>query len=165
MKRLAAALVLTASLLSLAACSQTPPEKIADELGLDVTGGTKVLDYDTHSGNGDGVSCYALQFSDDTLEQELRDRSGWAALPMDETTTILAYGMDDGATACGPYLTGSDGTPLLPKIEKGYYRFLDRQAGDQRLAAEPLLERGCFNFTLAVYDADQDIFYYCRMDT
>lgn len=159
-------LVLVASLASLAACRvKTPQERIAKELGLDASDGTEVLHYDSHGGNGDGASCYALQFSDDAMAQSIRDQDGWASLPMDETTTLLVYGQSDEARSVGPYLTDSDGNSLLPEIEHGYYCFIDRQADDKALSAKPILERGCYNFTVAVYDEDSDILYYCQLDT
>lgn len=166
-KRWILPLALAALLLFQAACSaQTPQEKIAMELGLDASDGTEVLHYDTHGGNGDGASCYALQFSDDDMEQTIRGGSQWAALPMDATTEILVYGRTDGYGSEGPYLTDSDGNALLPPIQNGYYCLIDRQAAEKSLAAaQPILERASFNFTLAVYDTDQDILYYCQLDT
>lgn len=167
MKKMILPLMLAALLLFQAACSaQKPQEKIAMELGLDASDGTEVLHYDTRGGNGDGTSCYALQFSDDTLEQAISSHSGWAALPLDTTTEILAYGQSSEYGAQGPYLTDSDGNALLPQIENGYYCFIDRQAKQKSLATDqPVLERASFNFTLAVYDTDQNILYYCQLDT
>ena len=97
--------------------------------------GTEVLHYDSHGGNGDGASCYALQFSDDAMAESIRDQAGWASLPMDETTTLLVYGQSDKACCVGPYLSDSSGSPLLPEIEHGYYRFIDRQANDKTFSA------------------------------
>ena len=165
-KKLVCWLVVAASLSSLTACGvKTPQERIAKELGLDATDGTEVLHYDSHSGNGDGASCYALQFSDYAMAESIRDQAGWASLPMDETTTLLVYGQSDNACCVGPYLTDSSGSPLLPEIENGYYRFIDRQADDKALSSKPILERSSYNFTVAVYDEDLDILYYCHLDT
>lgn len=166
-KRWILPLALAALLLFQAACSaRSPQEQIAMELGLDASDGTEVLHYDTHGGNGDGTSCYALQFSDDTVAHEIRDDSGWTALPLDTTTEILAYGQSSAYGSQGPYLTDSDGNALLPQIENGYYCFIDRQAKQKSLATDqPILERASFNFTLAVYDTDQNILYYCQLDT
>lgn len=160
-------MVSIALLLSLTACSQkTPQERIASELNLDATDGTELLHYDTHSGNGDGTSCFALTFSDNALEQEIADRSDWAALPLDKATQVLAYGQSDETGSMGPYLTDRDGDALLPPIENGYYCLIDRQASEKSLsAAQPILERASLNFTLAVYDTDQDILYFCQLDT
>lgn len=159
-------LMLAASLLALTACgAKTAKEQIAEELELDATDGTELLHYDTHGGNGDGTSCFALTFSDNALEQEIQTRSDWTPLPLDNTAEILVYGQSDAAHSMGPYLTDSDGNALLPQIENGYYCFIDRQTHYETIAAQPILERSSFNFTLAVYDTDQDILYFCQLDT
>ena len=71
------------------------------------------------------------------------------------------WGVEDEAGSTGPLLTGSDGQPLVPAVQRGYYRLIDRHSDTQT----PILERGSFNFTVGVYDADARILYYCELDT
>ena len=57
----------------LTACWSAPQDsrgEIARQTGLDLSGGEEISCYDTHSGNGDGISCIVWQFPDDrVLEQ------------------------------------------------------------------------------------------------
>lgn len=163
-KRLLAAGVISALALVLTACGAADPQdEISKELGIDVSGGSEISDYDTHSGNGDGVSCMVFSFSDDQMAQEIKSDSAWSALPMDETAQALAYGVSDETSSVGPYLTDDEGEPLLPEVQNGYYRLIDRHsdAGD----GQNLLERFSLNLTLALYDTDSNTLYFCRLDT
>ena len=82
---------------------------------------------------------------------------------MDETAQALAYGVSDETSSVGPYLTDDEGEPLLPEVQNGYYRLIDRHsdAGD----GQNLLERFSLNLTLALYDTDSNTLYFCRLDT
>ncbi len=159
-KRLAAALVLALALAGCAAKSER--QTVADALGLDVAGGTLLAAGDTHGGfHGDGVSCIALSFEDDRLENQLAADPAWQPLPMDDTTRALVWGVEDETGSFGPLLADGEGTPLIPPADAGYYRLIDRHA-DQ---ATPILERASFNFTVAVYDAEARVLCYAELDT
>ena len=168
--RLAAGL-LSASLLTLAACaSEDAPNAGASlELGVDLSQGTLISDYDTHGGfHGDGVSCQVLQFPDGSLAETLSQNEDWRPFPLDRTAEALAYGItwqeEDMTYSVGPYLTDKeDGDCLIPDIQSGYYRLIDRQNG--ALSEGSLLESRSFNLTFAAYDAEQRLLYYCRFDT
>lgn len=163
-KRLLAAGVMSALLVALTACGAVDPQDaVSKELEIDVSGGSEVSDYDTHSGNGDGVSCVVFSFADDQVAQEIEGDSAWSALPMDQTAQALAYGVSDETSSVGPYLTDDAGEPLLPEVQNGYYRLIDRHsdAGD----GQNLLERFSLNLTLALYDTDSNTLYFCKLDT
>ena len=49
----------------------------------------------------------------------------------------------------------------MPPVKKGYYRLIDRQEQTDT----SLLERGSFNFTVAVYDAEARVLYFGELDT
>lgn len=150
----------------LSACAFLPKNSTAameKELGLDCSGGKELSSYDTHSGNGDGVSCLVLQFPDDRAAQQIQSSGSWMALPLDETAQALLYGVSDGDSGTGPLLTDGDGQPLVPEVQNGWYLLLDRYHSPG--AEEPLLDRGAFNVTLALYDQDAQILYYCKLDT
>jgi hypothetical protein len=54
----------------------------------------------------------------------------------------------------------------IPEITNGYYYFYDRfEDSSDPLNDSELLERSSYNFTLAIYDADSQILYYCEVDT
>lgn len=50
----------------------------------------------------------------------------------------------------------------IPKVENGCYYFIDRQHDTERTG---LLYRRSYNFSLAIYDLDENILYYCEIDT
>lgn len=88
------------------------------------------------------------------------------ALPLDETAQILVYGREVGNVKNGPYLTGEDGTSLIPEIENGCYWLKDRQADETGKEDESdMLSRPSLNFTIAIYDSDCKTLHYCEMDT
>ena len=164
MKRTAALLIcLALTALALGGCAAEKEEKTVEKgLGLELSGVTHISAYDSHGGfNGDGVSFIALTFEDGGLEQQLAADPAWQSLPADETVQALVWGVEDEAGSTGPLLTGSDGQPLVPAVQAGYYRLIDRHSDTQT----PILERGSFNFTVGVYDADARILYYCELDT
>ena len=160
MKRLALAL---AAALLLAGCGAKSEEAtVAKALGVDTSGASLLSSSDTHGGFlGDGTCCIALSFPDGRLEEQLAADPAWHSLPADETVQALVWGTQDEEGSIGPYLTDTGGAPLVPAVQAGYYRLIDRHS-DQ---TAPLLERGSFNFTVGVYDADARILYYCELDT
>lgn len=172
MKRWTMIAVLVLSLCLLSGCQGTSvPDQIKEEVGIDVSGGTELSTQDTHGGfHGDGISCYVYTFSDDSCLQQVSQADGWNAFPLDDTAQALLYGVteetDSGIFSMGPFFTGEEiGSTLVPPIENGYYCLIDRHS-DAGTPDDPgLLERGSFNCTLAVYDADTSTFYFCELDT
>ncbi len=54
----------------------------------------------------------------------------------------------------------------LPRVEHGYYYFVDRQAeSEQQTSDEQILERVSYNFSIAIYDTDTDTLYYVEADS
>ncbi|HIX15247.1 MAG TPA: hypothetical protein H9740_05915 [Candidatus Hungatella pullicola] len=54
---------------------------------------------------------------------------------------------------------------MIPDIELGSYRLIDRQAEEGIAAGADILHRSSFNFTLGIYDTDAERLYFCEMDT
>ena len=73
--------------------------------------------------------------------------------------------IDNETERIGPYLTDQEGNPLVPEIENGYYRLIDRQVKEGWATGADILHRGSFNFTLGLYDADAELLYFCELDT
>jgi hypothetical protein len=165
-RKMAMAGLVLAMAVSLAACgSRNPQDSVPEELGLDASAGSEVSAYDTHSGNGDGVSCVALHFEDEALLEQIREEPDWKPFPLDETTQTVVYGVSDESASVGPYLTDDEGEPLVPEIENGYYRLIDRQEGEAQAADAVLLDRPSFNLTVGLYDTDSGTLYACKLDT
>ena len=145
----------------LTACGAKSGEA-AKLLGLDISNGEVISNYDTHGGfHGDGTTCIAYRFDDDTILEEIRNSSEWSEFPLDETVQALVYGLSDGTTRKGPMLNDNEGQPIVPEIQNGYYLLIDRQNG----AETDILDRYSFNFTLGLYDIDTNTLYFCELDT
>lgn len=169
-KNIFAALTAFFLLAGLTACKAKTPQDLASEaLSLDLSAGSEISSYDTHSGNGDGTSCMVLSFQDDAVLEQIQASDAWHPLPVDQTTQVLVYGFSeetsDASWQIGPFLTDDSGNPLVPAIQNGYYFLLDRQAKDGKAPGSDILDRGSFNFTFGLYDTDTDTLYCCELDT
>lgn len=133
---------------------------VSRELGIDADGGSEILNYDTHSGNGDGISCIAMTFRDDNVLQQIDNNSSWKEFPLDKAVETLVYGISNGDSSTGPFLTDNNGKTLVPQILNGYYILIDRQNSDAAI-----LERKSFNLSLGLYDTDTKTIYFCKLDT
>lgn len=169
-KNIFAALTAFFLLAGLTACKAKTPQDLASEvLNLDLSAGSEVSSYDTHSGNGDGTSYMVLSFQDDAVLEQIQASDAWHPLPVDQTTQVLVYGLSgetgENSWQVGPYLTDDSGNPLVPDVQNGYYFLLDRQAEDGKAPEPNILNRGSFNFTFGLYDTDTATLYFCELDT
>lgn len=151
---------------------QTAQQTVSQGLEIDASGGEVVSGKDSHGGfHGDGMTCVILQFEDGAIEEQIKESGDWKAFPLEETVRALVYGVtrtneDDSATeSIGPYLTDEEGEPLVPEIEEGYYRLIDRQAEEGKATGADILHRASFNFTIGLYDTEKGILYFCELDT
>ena len=162
MRKIILSLAAIAMSVMLAACqSGDPAGQIGSELGLDLSGSTVTSKVEDHGFHGDGTTFDLLTFEDDSVLQQIQESSDWNPLPMYETTTALIYGLSDDSYQIGPYLNDGSGNPLFPEVVQGYYRLIDRQDDTE----QDILERYSFNFTVAVYDSEENILYYGKQDT
>lgn len=167
-KRIFLAGILAGVLLALSSCgAKSPQEQVSKALGIDASAGVVRSSMDTHSGNGDGTSCIALQFEEDQVVEEIRTNTQWKSFPLDRTVTALVYGVTEGSSQWGPFISDDQGsgTPLVPEIKNGYYCLIDRFQGSDQKADPGLLDRGAFNVTVGLYDTDSHILYCCELDT
>ena len=58
-------------------------------------------------------------------------------------------------------LSDWDWNPLVPDIQNGYYRLIDRHSDRET----DILDRYSFNFTVGLYDTDNNTLYFCELDT
>ncbi len=162
MKKILASLLFLILLMSVLTACGAKSDEAAKALGLDISEGEEISNYDTHGGfHGDGTTCIAYHFGDDTFLEEIKNSSEWSEFPLDDTVQALVYGLSDETTQIGPMLTDNEGHPIVPEIQNGYYLLIDRQNG----AETDILDRYSFNFTLGLYDADTNTLYFCELDT
>jgi len=172
MKKVIAVLLSIICVISVSACSfrssENTKEKIANVLALELSEASFATTIDSHGGfHGDGTSLMQFGFSNDSCEEQIQSNAIWKPLPLTENLAALVYGIRSETTAIGPYITFDDaGTPAFPVIENGYYFFLDRHSDSADAHDDTnVLARPSYNLTIAMYDADTDILYYCEFDT
>lgn len=146
--------------------------EITSAVGIGVTDGEYTEIYESHGGfHGDGVTYSKVQFSDDSALKDIKKSEHWKELPLSDNVAALLYGVtmeEDGAVeSIGPYITNDDGNALAPKVENGYYFFMDRQTDEDEDIYDDssVLGRSSYNFTVAVYDTDTDTMHYFKLDT
>ena len=133
--------------------------RVSESLQIDASEGTVVNSYDDHSGfHGDGTSYVVLSFENDELEQGIAAPGGWHQLPLTENLETLIYGTRTDTTSIGPCIGIT-----MSRAERGYWYFYDRQG--ETTDDGDVLNRGSFNYTFALYDAEKDLLYYCEYDT
>ena len=89
----------------------------------------------------------------DAIENELANNEHWHELPLPFEINLALSG-------------GVKGELGIPDVESGYYFFYDRfpEAADPYDLSE-LNERAASNYTIAVYDADENVMYVAELDT
>lgn len=131
--------------------------KISKALGIDIPSGAPMKSVDTHGGfNGDGATWVSVGFtSDKNPTEQIKNNHDWKPLPLDEVADVLAHDLkiqlDDGEAT------------LMPEVENGYYIVIDRHS--EKNENDDILGRTSYNFTMAIYDTDANILYYCEFDT
>ena len=134
-------------------------DRIEESLGVDVSEAVIVTGYDDHSGfHGDGTMYAVLNFSDDSFEQNISFPGDWHALPLNDNLDTLIYGKWGEDSVVGPFVGVT-----IPRMERGYWYFYDRQ----RMTCDDsmVLNKGSYNYTIALYDSDRNCLHYCEYDT
>ena len=146
----------------LSACdAESATDVVARSLNIDVSNAEEISYTDSHGGfHNDGTTYIALKFEDDTMAEQLKENDKWSSFPLDDTVQTLVYGKEDETSKTGPFLSDGAGNPLVPEIQNGFYLLIDHQSDKT-----DILERASFNFTVGLYDADNNILYCCKLDT
>lgn len=158
-------------LLIATACSSSNSEKnISQTLGVDVSSAAVLQSMDSHGGlHGDGSTYREMKFANgegQTFTKELENNTAWGKLPLTDNLNIAVYGKESTSESIGPFVTNDNGEAYFPLVDNGYYFFLDRQSESKDVKDDTnLLNRNSFNFTIAIYDTDNQILYYYELDT
>lgn len=147
--------------MAVSGCTGKKPAEqyVSEQLNCSLPAAEKSEASDTHGGfHGEGEYAATIRF--DTvhgaqLTEQLQNTDGWKVLPLEEELELLMY----GGSSYGYYFADIAG---IPKVENGCYYFIDRQHDTERTG---LLYRRSYNFSLAIYDLDENILYYCEIDT
>lgn len=140
---------------------------ISNTQEVDVSDGVVIYQYDDHGGFlGDGKMVVKLSFSDTDCLNRIKESSAWKPLPLTKNLEAFVYGAGIYGFYHGPYIHDSDYNPVVPKIENGYYCFVDRHSESKdKKDDSALLNRYSTNCSLAIYDTDTNLLYYLELDT
>ena len=170
MKKSISFIVITVMIFTLSACdtkeSKKPIFDISEMIGIEILDeDMNMINYiETHGGfHGDGTTFYSMEIKNsDTIG---KIKSEWKELPLTENLTALVYGLEDGTSSIGPYIS-EDGEALFPKVENGYYYFCDRHSESKdRFDDTNVLSRHSFNFVIAIFDTATNRLHYSKFDT
>lgn len=126
---------------------------LCTDVGLNLNSARVLSDDDSHGGfHGDGVRLAVICFDEAADEALLESADGWSLLPLSDAVSRLLYEQIEG-------IYPSDAR--MARVANGWWYFLDRAADQSR----PLNARYSYNFTAAIYDADTNTLYYCKVDT
>lgn len=138
---------------------------IKSNTGIVVSECEKILEEDSHGGMGDGETIIEYDCSkvDVVLNKEKLKE-----LPLSDNLNLIMYGGEkDGQKYDGYNFAGING---IPKIEDGYYYFLDDYGKhykdiDDYTSDVKLFYRYSYNFTLIMFDNSTKHLYYYELDT
>ncbi len=138
-------------------------KEISSSLGINIPLFLKIEYEDTHGGfHGDGVTLAKVQLEGknaNNILSEIKGNDGWKDLPLSENVELEMYGGEDYESNLAKKLG-------MPKIQNGYWIFIDRYKGENKVTdGERLFPRYSANYTVGIYDADSNILYYCKFDS
>lgn len=158
------AFLFTILIFSLTGCfSQSINTKISNSLGIKILANLKIEYEDTHGGfHGDGVTLAKVELESKDAEKilsEIKANDNWESLPLSENIKTRMYGGENYSSDLAERLD-------MPEIQNGYWTFIDRFNGENKINDDKLLfTRGAANFTIGIYDAENNILYYCKYDS
>lgn len=157
-------LLLLIVVFNISGCSSiSTSEYIKKEIKVDISKCNIIVDNNEHSGFlGDGEYYVKAECLDE--EKNLTKQvSSWNKLPLSENLQLIMYGGHKDGIEYGYELAKKLD---IPEIKNGYYFFIDRHSESKdKFNDENIFDRYSFNFTLAMYDSDFNVFYYYEFDT
>ena len=150
-------------LLVFGACTRLNTGYLYEELGINGNKCALVSQTDSHGGfHGDGTYA-AIYDCSENKEYVLEIVEKWNKLPLTENLELILYGGEKDGKSYAYNLADDAG---FPEVSNGYYFFCDRHSeSTNRNSDGDLFNRYSFNFSIAIYDTDNDMLYYIREDT
>lgn len=138
---------------------------IGKEIGIDISSEKILEEEDDHGGFfGDGIKIVKIEIKNKWFISELENSSEWKAQISKEIEGFL-YGLEEGDCEYGPFVSDEDDIPLIPTFSHAYYFIKNRNSDSRDLKGTELLEFPSANVTIAVYDTETSVLYYCEYDS
>lgn len=139
--------------------------RISWEIGVHISDGSIIEEKDDHGGfHGDGLEVVKIKIDEEDFASKLEASNRWNK-NMSKVVQAFLYGFDENNAGFGPFISDEDDNPLIPKFERAYYFFKDRGEGNDPEDLSLLYEGAFRNVTIAVYDIDTSMLYYCEDDS
>jgi len=152
-------------LVSLQGCKKkgSIDNELSKNLNTKIISGDIIKSEETHDGfHGDGKRIMVIKYNDDSVNSMLsniQDNGQWSEFPLNESLNLLMYGGSKDNVSYAYKFAENVG---IPKIEHGYYCFVNRQT---TILDTDILNSRSLNFTIAMFDSDNNILYYFEIDT
>lgn len=140
-----------------------------DKINIEIPLSSKVLEYDSSSKGiqGDGESYAVIQISEDEKNEFIENalENKWKEMPLPKEIEVLVFGGENKEVDFGEGLFNIKDF-RLSGIKNGIYYFEDRFAKYYPEQKDiPISERSAYNFTLAMFDRDENKLYIFELDT
>lgn len=133
---------------------KTDPAYVSKKSGLSLKR-CEVTDSSWESGfHGDGQAYFIARLSDQSAAEAKEKVRDWDALPLDTDLKLRLFG---GSKEGGISFNPCEKIDVIPQITHGYYRFIDMTKTE---ASGSILYRELMDFSLMIYDTDNQTLYY-----
>lgn len=152
----------------LAGCStESNEEYIEKQISIEIPNVLNIEYMDDHGGfHGDGERFAKIKFDDNNglkLLSQIDKSEKWNKMPLTDNLNLIMYGGVKNDIEYSYNIAEKFG---IPAIKNGYWYFNDRHS--KSISPEndtELFDRHSFNFTLSMFDADDNVLYYFEFDT
>jgi len=154
--------VLLLALITDGCSTESNQDYIAKQINIEMPDVLNIEYMDDHVGfHGDGQKFAKIEFDNidglNILSQIEKDYR-WNRLPLTENLNLIMYGGVKDNVEYTDKFTEKLG---IPEIKNGYWYFIDRHSESIHPEKDTeLFDRHSFNFTLAMYDVDNTLFYF-----
>ena len=155
-------------LLIIAGCSaKSNKTYIAEQLKIKMPKALNIEHADDHGGfHGDGKRFAKIEFDNNSglnIISQIENSDRWNKMPLTENLSLIMYG---GTKNNVEYVSEFAEKFGIPEIQNGYWYFNDRHSKSTNPESDTeLFDRYSLNFTLSMYDADNNTLYFFELDT
>ena len=157
--------LLLANVLLISGCQKNNMEYVEDKLNVNLSGGKVIKATEIEdSFHGDGQTIIQINIGEDKFVDQIKDNADWSKESNTVIDTVL-YGYEDQEKGVAPMISEEDDKPIIPKIEKGFFYFKDKNNSSSDKNNLDFFKQPSFNFIVAVYDCETSTLYYCEYDS